>query len=119
MGIRFDETFVADNDLDSYQYHIVVNSKTNLVDRVATSGLGCIGVLQNKPKSGEHADVTLVGRCRVIAGGTIAGGGEFMSTASGTATDATSGGYILGTALTSVASGGIFTGLLSHAGYKS
>lgn len=115
---RFDETFVANNDLDDYQYHILVNSTGNLVDRAVSAGALCCGVLQNKPKSGEHATVRMLGRSRIKAGGTITAGNAFTTTASATATAAGSGQYILGIAITGVASGGIFQGLITHAGYK-
>jgi hypothetical protein len=77
-----------------------------------------IGVLQNKPKSGEHATVRVFGRSRIKAGGTITAGGAFTVTANATATAVASGQYILGIAITGVASGGIFTGFINHAGYK-
>ena len=112
------QTFIADNDLDSYQYHIMVNSGGLQVDRVATANVLSVGVLQNKPKADENATVCVAGVCRIRAGGTIVGGNEFTVTASATATAAGSGAYILGLALTSVASGGNFQGIITHSGYK-
>lgn len=111
------EAFKANADLDDYQYHIVVNSATNLVDRAATLGEQVIGVLQNKPKSGEFATIEMLGVCRVKAGATIVAGAAITTTVSATAiTVASSNEYTLGTAITSVASGGVFTALLTHAG---
>jgi len=116
--MRMDESFVANENLESYQYALVVNSASNLVGRSGTAGEMCLGVLQNKPQSGENATIVMMGRCRIKAGGTIAAGNEITATASGTAAAVASGQYILGLAITGVASGGNFTGLINHAGYK-
>lgn len=115
---RVNQTFIANVDLSTYQYHIMVNSAGPRVERGATLGEAVLGVLQNKPQSGEHATVTCLGYSKVKAGGTIAAGGDFSVTASGTAVAVASGYYILGRALTSVASGGFFEGIITHAGYK-
>lgn len=114
---QMDEAFVANADLSGKQYYIVVNSTGNRVG-VSGAGAAAAGVLQDKPQSGEHGTVRLVGRSRVRAGGTITAGGLFASDATGTATAVTSGAYALGLAITGVASGGIFDGIINHAGYQ-
>ena len=111
------ETFVANADLSAKQFYLVVNSTGNLLG-VAGAGAVVAGVLQDKPQSGEHGTVTILGRSRVRAGDTITAGGLFTSDATGTAVAVTSGTYAAGLALTGVASGGIFDGLINHAGYK-
>lgn len=118
IDARANQTFIANADLSTYQYHIVVNSAGPRVGRSATAGEPVIGVLQNKPQSGEHATITCLGFSKVKAGGTITAGGDFSATASATAVAASSGEYILGRALTSVASGGVFEAIITHAGYK-
>ena len=117
MADRVDQTYVAAEDLSTHQYKIVVNS-TGGVGRVGTAGARCAGVVQNKPKINEAADVTMLGYARCFAGGTIALGDDISSTASGTATAAASGDYIIGQAITAVASGGIFDAMVVHVGYK-
>lgn len=113
---KTNDTFIADADLDAYQYTIMVNSTGPRVNRNFSGGGRSIGILQNKPKSGEHATVTVLGKTRVLAGGTITAGGGFTNTISGTAVAVTSGQLELGTAYTGVASGGIFEGYITHAG---
>lgn len=114
---EMDETFVANADLSAKQFYLVVNSTGN---RIGASGAGAaaIGALQDKPQSGENGTVRLMGRSRIRAGDTITAGGIFASDANGTAVAVTSGTYGVGTAITGVASGGIFDGMITHAGYK-
>ncbi len=113
-----DETFVADADLSGSQYRIVISSGT--ASHVGLSGAGAvaIGVLQDKPTAGQFGTVRLAGKSRVKAGDTITAGALFTSDATGGAVAVASGNYCLGTALTGVASGGVFTGHINHAGYK-
>lgn len=111
------ESFVANADLSAKQFYLVVNSTGNRIG-VAVAGAAAAGVLQDKPQSGEHGSVMIMGRSRVRAGDTITAGGLFASDATGTAVAVTSGTYAVGMALTGVASGGIFDGLINHAGYK-
>lgn len=113
-----DETMVANNDLDGYQYHIMVNSVGPICDRNYVAGGISAGILQNKPKSGEHAAVRMFGKSRIKAGGTIVGGEEFTATVSATATAIASGDFGIGLAITGVASGGIFEGLIHLGGWK-
>lgn len=116
MSDFVNDSFKANADLSSSQYYMLVNSVGNLVD-AAGSGAVVIGVLQNKPESGEHASVTMVGKTRVKAGGTITEGQLFMSDASGTATAVTSGQWVAGHAITGVASGGYFDAVI-RGGYN-
>ena len=78
--------------------------------------MATIGVLQNKPESGENATVTILGKTRIMAGGTITAGAGFTTTLSATATATASGDYELGRSITGVASGGIFEGVITHGG---
>jgi len=117
MSRYFTETFTAVESLSTHQHKVVVNS-TNGVGRTGTAGARCDGIVINKPNVNEHATVVVLGRTRVFAGGTIAIGDEISCTASGTVAKTTSGQYILGHAITAVASGGLFLGEITHAGYK-
>ena len=114
---HIDETLVANTDLSGSQYSIVVNSAGNLMG-LSGAGAAAAGILLDKPQAAEHGTIRILGRSRVRAGDTIAAGGLFASDATGGAVAVTSGAYALGLALTSVASGGIFNGLINHAGYK-
>ena len=111
------ESFVANADLSAKQFYLVVNSTGNRIG-VAGAGAAAAGALQDKPQSGENGTVMIMGRSRVRAGDTITAGGLFASDATGTAVAVTSGAYAVGLALTGVASGGNFDGLINHAGYK-
>lgn len=123
MGLEFNEKFTANEDLSSYQYYIVVNSSASTTDRriarAATAGEPTCGILITKPESLESGTVTMYGPAKVRAGGTIVGGGDFTTTASGTATATASGDYTLGRAITSAASGNIFDAVILHQGYVS
>ncbi len=113
-----DETLVANSDLSTFQYTLQVQSIGNLTDRNLTAGGISAGVLQNKPQSGEAAQVRMFGVSRIKAGGTIVQGAEFTNTVSGTAVAVASGDYAVGQAMTGVASGGIFKGFINHSGWK-
>lgn len=116
-----DETFKANADHTSNQYKFMVNSGSDSrVDLAGTAGEKVIGVLQNKPgAAGRAASVRVRGKSRIRAGGTIVGGGGFQTDASGTAIATTSGSQEVGTAITSVASGGIFEGEINQPGIVS
>ena len=118
MGQLQDETFIANADMDTHRYTLMVNSAGQLVNRQFTAGGKICGVLQNKPKSGEAATVRRHGRSRVRAGATITAGGEFSVTASGTAIMVASGDFVAGDAVTGVASGGLFDAYLTLGGWK-
>jgi hypothetical protein len=113
------ESMIAGEDLSSHQYKLVKVSAENTVARQTTAGGNIFGVLNNKPENGENATVVVGGATRCFAGGTIAAGNEVSVTASGTATAALSGDYIVGTAISAVASGSNFIMLITQAGYKS
>lgn len=112
------ETFVANEDLSTHQYKFLVNSEGQLVARADTAGEATIGLLQTKPTSGRTASVRVDGKSRCFAGGTITAGANITVTASATATAVASGDYILGNAITGVASGGLFFLEITHAGWK-
>src|SRR5688572_632998 len=60
-GHEHDESFVAENDLSAKQFYAVeFGTASPQVDVPDTAGDVCVGILQNKPKAGEAAQV----RCR-------------------------------------------------------
>lgn len=115
----FHDVFVANEDLSTHQFKVMVNSAGQLVGRVGTAGAFGIGILQTKPNSGRTASVKVLGKTPMQAGGTIVAGANLTTTASGTVTTAASGDYILGNAFESVASGSQFDGFITHAGFQS
>lgn len=62
-GFGFDDTVVAGADLSSNQYLVV-----NIAGTIAATTDTSYGVLQNKPQSGEHAQVSPLGRRMCMAG---------------------------------------------------
>lgn len=120
--MKFTEKFEASEDLQSYQYYLVVSSSTSVTKRTmaraATASIETTGVMITKPDSGESGTVVMLGHTKVRAGGTITGGGLFSTTASATATAVTSGAWISGKAITSAASGNLFDAFIFQGGYK-
>lgn len=98
---------VAGADLRALQFTFVkVNGSGQIIGNT-TSGGKVLGVLQNKPNTGEPADVMINGGSKVIAGAAITAGADIMSDAAGKAiTAATTGSTIAGTAMDSVAASG-------------
>jgi hypothetical protein len=80
----------------------------------ATQGLQIMGVLQNKPKLGQAADVVLAGVSKLFAGGTVTRGDKLMIDGSGRFITWTSGsGYAqVGQAYESAVVGQVFTGFV-------
>lgn len=104
-------SFKAGADLSAKQYFIVKLSSGNVVLASAATDI-ILGVLQNKPKSGENADVTLAnaqGTVKVVAGGSISAGNMVTADSAGKAVATTTvGNYILGMALEDADSGDVF-----------
>jgi hypothetical protein len=107
----------ADTSLASAQFHIVdLNATVGHCDLAAAEN--GFGVVQNIPNSGEQATVVVEGVTKCIGGVAITVGDYIVSAASGFATIITSGGaqgaadtpfVVLGRALTTAVSGGIFS----------
>jgi hypothetical protein len=105
-------TFVASGDLSGLQFRVV-----DLVGQFKVghglAGRG-IGVLQNKPASGEHATVAIRGEVQVRVGsGGVTAGDRLSSTLSGWAQTITASDFgiydQIGRALTTASSGHIAT----------
>lgn len=112
-------TLVAGADLSSDQFKFVkmdTNGKAVLVSGATDRP---IGVLQNAPKSGEEAEVTIVGGTKVKAGGNLSEGSVVKTSAAGLAVACTVGTdtthYILGTSLVDGANGEIVTAVVNCA----
>jgi len=66
-----DYSFVAAEDLSSYQYHFVVIDSSGSVRLPDSATENAVGVLQNAPQSGEAATVRILGISRVVANAAI------------------------------------------------
>lgn len=108
------ESFAAGADLSDHQFGIVELTSAGLTVNKADAGQG-FGVLINKPRSGEAAEVTLSGVVKVRAGASLAAGAHFTSNSLGFAVTANSlGGLsplrVLGRNIAAaVSSGQVFT----------
>ncbi len=101
-------TKVAGEDLSAAPQFIAVN----LTDgKAAANPQAAGGILQNKPKSGEHASLFYAGESEFRAGGTVTAGMRLTVTASGYFVAPASGGYSVGKAIDACASGSIGRGL--------
>lgn len=100
----------ATEDLSASQYHAC-----DIDGTLAQVGDTAIGILQNKPESGEDGQLSYAGRSRYRAGAAITIGARLTSTTSGWFTTCVSGGAILGRALSAVTSGGIGEGIFNFA----
>jgi hypothetical protein len=113
-------TYIASVDLDSSQHYFVDQSGTNTRKVTVAAANGGIGILLNKPQAGEHATVMIRGQGKVHAGGAVSVGNLIIATTSGFAAVHSPGATvasgsvitertILGRAITSAASGSVFT----------
>ena len=103
-GVNNTVSISAGADLSALQHHII-----NISGTVCIEGNSALGVLQNKPLSGEDASIAYRGHMKAKAGGTIAKADRVSVTASGTLVAVTSGSNfaVLGKALVAASSGGL------------
>ncbi|HEV8642067.1 MAG TPA: capsid cement protein [Methylomirabilota bacterium] len=93
-------TLIAAADLSASQYTLVRLSAAracNVASLATDSAL--VGVLQNKPKSGENATVGYLGKTKVVAGAAITVGAILSTDSSGHAITVVSGAVAFGRAL--------------------
>jgi len=108
-GYKF--SLIASADLSTHQYKFV---DVNASGQAALAGAGtrCCGVLQNKPTSGNVAEINHDGISKVVAGAAVTAGNEVMSDASGRAVTATATNQGLGIALQSAGAAGVLIPVL-------
>lgn len=121
----------AGADLSAKQnYFVKINSSGAAV--LAAAGEAAIGVLANKPTSGQTASIQVSGVAKVLAGGTIAAGAQVAANADGKAvgatlgrtntsdaggaTDALIGSNVMGIALAGGVDGDVIPVLITQAG---
>jgi len=111
-------TFYANDDLSSYQWHIVEMLSTGYVDLGtdpddADNNL-VFGVLENKPNAaGEEALVRVSGVAKVMSGTTITPGKRVTCDGNGHAAIAEAFDNVIGIALTTGASGALMEVLMT------
>jgi hypothetical protein len=112
MARWFENTTIqAAEDLDTLQYHAIALDDAKL----ANNGAEASGILQNKPKSGDHASIAYVGESRYAAGLAVTKGDKLTVTTSGWLIPATSGSTVVGKAVDTVTSGSYGNGIFSFA----
>lgn len=100
-GPMISDTVVAGEDLSGKQYRFITANGS-----LATESDLAYGVLQDKPESGQHGAVCVVGITKVIAGGALTKGAKFKVASGGFATAVASGdGVPAGVALVAANSG--------------
>ncbi len=110
-------TLKAAADLSGKQYHIVKLASATTVNVCSAITDVPIGILLNKPESGEVAEICIAGISKIIADGTIAAGNLLGTSADGQA-DAIAAGtdttvYTIGQAIGAASAGETFTALIS------
>lgn len=96
------ETFTAKAaaDLSSAENHLVRLSAANTINIASLStDSGLVGILLNKPQSGEAGSVAYLGTGRVVAGAAVSAGAHITNNSSGRAVAVASGGMACGRVL--------------------
>lgn len=93
----------ADHSGGGGQYKAVAIGGT-----IAAANTTAVGIMQNKPKSGEHMTVAWHGRMKAYAGGAINAGGAVKVTTSGYLVAVASGDGAVGKAVLAANSGSVF-----------
>lgn len=106
-------------DLSAKQYRFV-KLTADLAVNVCSGATDCpAGVLQDKPTSGQAAEVMEFGITKLVAGGSISAGDRIKTDANGAAVKITEGTdtthYSVGHALMGAASGDIFSAFINCA----
>lgn len=127
-NIPYAETFLAGADLSSDQYKFVkqTTAAEPTVEKCDTDGEFAIGVLQNKPTSGQAAEVACYGRTKVVvASGETIAPGDFVGTnnagfatkVDATATGADLGDYMIGKCYEGATGPAIASIIITNSGY--
>jgi hypothetical protein len=107
-------------DLSAKQFYIVKLTGSRQVNLCSANTDKAYGVLQNKPKSGDAADIVVLGICKVLcnSGAGITAGVQFMPNTDGTAIAFTTPGTNtpVGIALETVAANQVFTAFIGRVG---
>jgi hypothetical protein len=115
-AVGTDITLVAGADLSAQQYRAVKINSSGLAIMANATDLNQIGILQDKPASGQVGTVRTEGITKARAGAAVTAGDRVTSDANGSLIVATTGRQVMGIALTSAVNNDIFTVLLSERG---
>lgn len=105
---QFRLTVIAGADLSGNQFQVVNVAGTLASGAGGSGGHTAIGVLLNKPRSGEQGTVGYFGRMKGIAGAAVNAGVSVMVASGGFLITATSGYPGVGKSLLAAASGDSF-----------
>ncbi len=109
-----DFSFKASADLSAKQFLFMLVSGVDTCTVTSAATDTVLGVLQNKPASGEAADVRCYGIAKVVAGGTVTAGDRVGTDNAGKAVTKTADAdKIAGLALSTAASGELVSILLT------
>lgn len=113
------QTFVAGADLSTTgQYRFVELGSGGTITVCNAAGEAAIGVLQNKPGSGQAGNVACVGsRTKVIAGAGVTAGAKVTTDNQGRAVTAASGNHVHGTACSTADAAGDVIEVLLHSAH--
>lgn len=101
---------VAGADLSAKQFYLVDVASTGKVALASSAGQATLGILQNKPESGQPADVMQLGASKLVAGtGGLTAGDLVQAAADGTGITASTGDYAQWMCVESAAAGAIAT----------
>lgn len=113
----FSMTLLAGADLSSSQFCAVNVSNAGAAVLPAGAGGRAIGVLQNKPASGETATIVVDGITKGLVGvGGVTAGDTVQALADGSFTTAAAGDYAIGVALATGVAGVLVPILLTPSG---
>ena len=91
---------IAAVDLSAAQFKLVKITAGMTVNLCTSKGEGAIGILQNKPKANEPADVLVIGVSKLVTGtGNLAAAAGYETDTDGTGVTAEAGKVSLGTVL--------------------
>jgi hypothetical protein len=114
--VIFSKSMLAAADLSSSQF-LAITPDSSGKAALATDGAAAIGVLQNKPTSGNVAEVMVLGETKFQVGvGGVTSGDLVSATSTGAAQTADSGDYVLGWTMDTGAAGDFVTVVLSPQG---
>lgn len=110
-------TLTAGADLSALQFRAIkVSTAADNTALQAGAGENAIGVLQDKPTSGNVGQIDILGVTKAEYGASVTRGAKLMSNASGQLITATSTNHVVAEALESGASGEVHNVLLDRHG---
>jgi hypothetical protein len=112
-GLKNSFSLPAGADLTGKQFHaVVVNSSGNAA--AAAANALAVGILQNKPTTGQPATICYDGVSKAAIGATVVAGAKLASDAAGKLITATTGQAVVGVALAGGATNDIIPVILTR-----